>query len=83
MDFNFDEFVLDLRREEEELEKSKCIICGRTKRLIISMGVPLCRAYNDNGQIIHNCKWIYDELMMHYDRYDDTSIPDVEVVDER
>jgi hypothetical protein len=81
-EFNFDEFVKDLKEEELLLSNSKCIICGKTKDLIFAYGIPVCNPYNDDGKIISNCKWIYAELMEHHVSYDDTRIPDVEVVNE-
>jgi len=81
-DYKYDEFVKDLEEEIELLNHSKCIICGKTKNLMIAFGVSVCDPYNDDGKIISNCKWIYSELMEHHVSYDDTRIPDIEVVNE-
>lgn len=60
----------------------KCIICGRTKNIATGFKISVCKPYNEQGKIISNCKWIYFELMEHHESYDDTKIPDVEIVNE-
>jgi hypothetical protein len=61
----------------------RCVICGKTKNITLDFKIPVCEPYNAQGRIISNCKWIYFELMEHHKSYDDTRIPDVEVVNER